>query len=227
MKKALVALAIAALASTATADITGSKHDLSAGWNALTPRATAALSSCQFCHAPHSANTAAPYDIAPLWNRKATTATYDVKATLSGATPVLAAAGHSLTCLSCHDGVADVGATFSSGDAFTTTGNVIPTAGTLGNPGTNLGSIYNGATYLPPPLGAGHADLRDDHPVGIPYPAVGTTFFVASGTVTATLKLYGATLTVECSSCHDPHLTTNGKFLRVDGAALCATCHSK
>lgn len=34
---------------------------------------------------------------------------------------------------------------------------------------------------------------------------------------------------VECASCHDPHSTTNGTFLRVSNAAsgLCLTCHIK
>lgn len=34
---------------------------------------------------------------------------------------------------------------------------------------------------------------------------------------------------VECGSCHDPHRTTNGTFLRISNAAsaLCTTCHDK
>jgi predicted CXXCH cytochrome family protein len=228
MKKALVALAMAALASTAMADIAGSKHDLHLGWNSLTPRASAPLASCTYCHAPHAANVAAPYDIAPLWNRKAVAATTILtKPTLNGTTPDLTAAnaqsGHTLACLTCHDGVSDVGATFSSGDAYTTTGNKIPVGGTAASPGSNLGSTYNGTTWVSP--GATTADLRDDHPVGIPYnPALG---FQPVATVNATLKLYGASNSVECGSCHEPHSQTNGKFLRAPADTLCAICHIK
>lgn len=34
---------------------------------------------------------------------------------------------------------------------------------------------------------------------------------------------------VECASCHDPHNTTNGTFLRRTnaGSGLCLTCHNK
>jgi predicted CXXCH cytochrome family protein len=225
MKKALVALAMAALASTAMADIANSKHDLHLGFNSIPARTAAPLAACTYCHAPHNANVSAPYDIAPLWNRKATTATYTTKPTLSGAIPNLTNAGHSLTCLSCHDGVADIGATFSSGDAFSpVTGTKMPTAGAA-VPGSNVGSTYNGTTYIA--AAAGTADLRDDHPVGIPYPAAGTANFIDATTVQGTLKLYGATLTVECSSCHEPHNTANGKFLRSAADTLCAVCHSK
>jgi predicted CXXCH cytochrome family protein len=229
MKKALVALAMAALASTAMANIAGSKHDLHVGWNGLTPRGSAPLAACTYCHAPHSANTVAPYTVAPLWNRKATAAIFDTKSTIAGTTPSLtqASAGHSLTCLTCHDGVSDVGATFASGDAYTTTGNKIPVGGTAASPGSNVGSTYNGTTYVA--AAAGHADLRDDHPVGIPYPANGTANFIDSGVVQGTLKLYdnGTTLTVECASCHEPHSTAFGKFLRAPADTLCAVCHDK
>lgn len=37
------------------------------------------------------------------------------------------------------------------------------------------------------------------------------------------------TFYVECGSCHDPHNTTNGTFLRISNAAskVCLTCHNK
>lgn len=39
----------------------------------------------------------------------------------------------------------------------------------------------------------------------------------------------GAVFYVECGSCHDPHNTTNGTFLRISNAAsaVCLTCHNK
>jgi predicted CXXCH cytochrome family protein len=39
----------------------------------------------------------------------------------------------------------------------------------------------------------------------------------------------GAVFYVECGSCHDPHNTANGTFLRISNAAsaVCLTCHNK
>lgn len=99
-------------------------------------------------------------------------------------------------------------------------------------------------------------DLRNDHPVGITYPAgeAVVDFKVPGGTKGATryfdtngngkmdsadVRLYsgGGVAKVECASCHDPHgvptagpgSTFKPTFLRVanTGSALCLTCHSK
>lgn len=60
---------------------------------------------------------------------------------------------------------------------------------------------------------------------------------VAAGTAGAKdktdIQLYnrsgGGVFYVECGSCHDPHNTTNGTFLRISnaGSAVCLTCHNK
>lgn len=100
-------------------------------------------------------------------------------------------------------------------------------------------------------------DLRNDHPVGILYPAStgpGTDFNSTTGTRgslkffdsnsngradTREVRLYdtGDGHEVECASCHDPHgvpsgapgSTFNPVFLRVAnaGSTLCLTCHIK
>ena len=101
-------------------------------------------------------------------------------------------------------------------------------------------------------------DLSNDHPVGIPYcgggqqaagdnagcadpdfhparAAVGGQAGFSVGTSSVAkenMRLYGSSVgsaTVECASCHDPHLDKNKTFLRISnsGSAVCLTCHIK
>lgn len=210
MKKLLVALALAGVATTASAAIAGSSHDLT-----LAPY-SGTISACQFCHAPHNVNTGVPG--APLWNRNSVTTvfTYYTSTTVSAMPTALNA--NSMTCMSCHDGVSDLGDTYTGSHGFG---------------GTALTLTGAGATYA-----IVGADLRDDHPVSINY--VAGTSLAATATVTAAgLKLYGAGPTIECGSCHDPHGSTSivggssdglaggEAFLRVARTAICTTCHLK
>ena len=103
MKKILVVLALAAVASTASAMIENSPHDLS-------KKTGAVLGSCAYCHAPHlwvGSNMPAG-ETPPLWNRNSTAAgTYTIWNTkYTKANPP---GTRSLTCLSCHDGAFDLG----------------------------------------------------------------------------------------------------------------------
>jgi len=146
-----------------------------------------------------------------------------IPTTSSGSTPDPML--YSLVCLSCHDGV-------SSPSVMATV------------PADQVGlgpSKQNG--------------LANDHPINVTYDNTIDTFLnapAAKNTITAstgtsgTLLLYprSTTLTVQCSTCHDPHNdTTNGKFMRqtigtvaVSGstvtvtrttaeAAHCLSCH--
>ena len=224
MKKALLALAVAAFASAASAQIANSKHDLTLGvdGNVANPQ----YGSCQFCHAPHYGNVqtvnggpaAEGYAQIPLWNRRTPVTTgYSLHTTAITATPVLGVG--SFTCLSCHDGVADLGQTYRGA----TRGFVNPTVLIPAGP-NNIGGTWDGAAWVAPALGA--TDLRDDHPVGVPYTP--SSEYKAVAAVQVNLKLYtsGGNPTVECGTCHDPHLSANTKFLRFNGN-LCAECHSK
>jgi hypothetical protein len=243
MKKALIALAIAGFASTAMAQIAGSKHDLNkagAGYNGAIPQ----VGSCQFCHAPHYGNTSqvtggaagqgavSGFGQMPLWNRsQPSTVGYATRTPISGSAVNLGAG--SFTCLSCHDGVSDLGALYR-GQGFTTTGMTIGNGALIP---ANVGLTYAGGAYVKT---AGVVDLRDDHPVGVVYNGGSTgfqaTLTVDNGTPTRTLRLYanafGAGVTVECGSCHDPHQQwpTGVNFLRLDPSGtkdLCAVCHLK
>jgi hypothetical protein len=213
MKKLLVAFALAGFATTASAAIAGSSHDLtSTGLGGY----TGTISACQFCHAPHNVNTGVSG--APLWNRNSVTTsfTYYTSTTVSATPSALNA--NSMTCMSCHDGVSDMGDTYTGSHGFGGTVTTLTGAG---------------ATYA-----IVGADLRDDHPVSITYVPAANSLAAVATVTTAGLRLYGAGPSIECGSCHDPHgtgvtggdsdgLPGGGSFLRVTRTAICTTCHLK
>lgn len=102
MKKILVAIAIAACASSAYATISGSTHDM------RTKGGT--KGACQYCHAPHlwTSPTGFTGNVAPLWNRNGPTVTTTrVGVTVSDITRA---------CVSCHDGTTQLGAMVNNPD---------------------------------------------------------------------------------------------------------------
>lgn len=218
MKKALVALALAGLAATASAAIQNGPHDLSSTgpWPAtLAPQ----ISSCQFCHAPHNVNTAVTG--APLWNRNTVTGqTWQMytSATLMNPGRRTDAEGpnvNSATCLSCHDGTTDMGDTYTGSNGY---------AGAVTLANAAFGGATNSAIV--------GTDLRNDHPVSVRY-VEGGTYNAASAARTAGIRFYSYSGFdyVECGSCHDPHnhdRTGGGyaPFLRVAKASMCTTCHN-
>ncbi len=210
MKKLLVALALASFATTASAAIAGSSHDLTpAGLGGY----AGVISACQFCHAPHNVNTGVPG--APLWNRNsvATVFSYYTSNTVSAQPSALNA--NSMTCMSCHDGVSDMGDTYTGSHGF-------------GGTATALTAAY----------AVVGADLTNDHPVSITYVAAANSLEAVATVRTAGLRLYGAGPSIECGSCHDPHgtgvsgggsdgVSGGGAFLRIASVNLCTTCHLK
>lgn len=215
MKKALVALAIAALASSASAAVLNSPHDLTntGPWSALNGQ----LSACQFCHAPHNVNT---QYATPLWNRNnAVTASFQMytSATLHGSIPTTPNA-NSMTCLSCHDGATDLGATYT------------------GSPGFTIATTWSRLVSNYPTVASGNlgSDLRNDHPVSVPYVETnGGAYNLVNNIQAAGIRLYtySAVQYVECASCHDPHNYGTAAndlvpFLRTRKAVLCTTCHN-
>ena len=96
-------------------------------------------------------------------------------------------------------------------------------------------------------------DLSNDHPVGVAYCGGGQialgsiagctdtdfnpltsggngSFYVGNGYQRQQMRVYGsspATATIECGSCHDPHVSNT--FLRTSnsGGMVCQTCHIK
>lgn len=236
-KTVLTAAALVFLAPLgASATIVGSRHDLSASMGSAYPHASAGDiytnygQVCVYCHTPHDAN---PQNTGILWNKPLSTATYTLYSSPSAKlTPGQPAPGQSSSalCLSCHDGTIAVDtvvnppntsyveATTHRRMSRDATGD---TCGDCHSP-TSPGKVRAvRAAFL-------GTDLTGQHPINMLYDNTVNTGLAPTSEVTAAgLKLYGGK--VECASCHDPHLTTNGAFLRkTNGAsALCLTCHTK
>lgn len=184
------------------ADITNTKHNLSVSG----PGAVKAVSEseiCVFCHTPHNA-----VPNRPLWNRSDPGLTY----TPYSSSTAIALPGQptrsSILCLSCHDGTIALGDTLSR---------------------TNTITMQGGVTTMPSGPGRLGTDLSDDHPISFVYDsslASQRGQLVDPGTLTGPVKPDN-TGQMQCTSCHDPHDDTFGKFLLVSnlGSTLCRTCH--
>lgn len=199
---AAVALTMVASAP-ALAVVEGSLHD-------LTGASTDEI--CVYCHTPHNGDTTSP---APLWNRVGATlpAAFTLYDSPTIDMNIVAPQGVSLACLSCHDGVTAYNSIIRGTSSLLATANM-----------TSVGVD---------PFNIIGTDLGNDHPISVTYNvALDTAFNAAAGTPpkVGTLPLYGALNDqVECATCHNPHDTANGKFLRATNAnsALCTTCHIK
>lgn len=240
----LSGIGVWALASTAypqnTAVIAGGPHDLSNGSALRNANATIAGQTCIFCHTPHGGS-----NTIPLWNRAAPTGAayqlYTSSTTDVTTTTNQVAASVSGACLSCHDGtiavdvLSDVnGLSFGASVAFTRQGTAksIYANGVGGSSNVMAGGL--------PFLGT---DLRNDHPVAIVYETAraataaefvtqvvnGPKITVGAANPLPIFGASGATATVECASCHNPHNNSLGNFLRKanTGSAICLSCHIK
>lgn len=169
---------------------------------------------CIYCHTPHKTTS----DNLPLWNRNLPTQSYSTYYTAATRPGQQQPGPTSLSCLSCHDGTIAL-------DNIANKGNY-PAPASLG------GFIMGFAN-----IGAGRAagstnDLSNDHPIGIDYPADGSSPGFNPLASLGALRLYsfGGTNRVECASCHDPHRESpTHRFERIsnDGSAMCLTCHVK
>ena len=203
---ATMGIAMIGAAGSAQAGVAGTKHDLT---TLTTSPATAQI--CVFCHTPHAASTAVG---APpvLWNRgpSATAGAFALYSSPTMDQVPGQPTGVSLGCLSCHDGA-------TAYDSLVNTANATP----LTTPGQTM------------PAGVANlgTSLANDHPISMTYGGLAGAEFVAavSGKVDV-LPLFGAgSNQAECASCHNPHDSTNGKFLRKsnNSSGLCTTCHIK
>jgi hypothetical protein len=206
---------------------------------------------CVYCHTPHAANASVA---APLWNRHIPNTTYTTYNELNTTTltqTVYQPGAASLTCLSCHDGVQAVDAIMnmpgSGGYSATPNNDVfLDSWATLqgGNEAEHKklnSNFVDGCLSCHQPAPAGTTkfatdftaaaigtDLRNDHPIGVTFPAATGTgtdwktpasrivngqtvkFFddTANGRMDKNeIRLYdsGNGPSVECASCHDPH----------------------
>ncbi len=196
-------LAIAAAAAVAATSVVNSRHNLSiSGPGAV--KSPSETEICIFCHAPHNASPSSG-----LWNRRTPGTTYVPYTSSTAKGGAGQPTGASLLCLSCHDGTIALGEVLSRGAAIPVTGGPPMPAGT-GRLGT---------------------DLSDDHPISFAYTAALAASrgeLASPATLTGRVRL-DATGQLQCTSCHDAHDNSNGKFLvmRNTASALCVTCHQK
>jgi predicted CXXCH cytochrome family protein len=209
----LVFLASAPLwtsAALSAANVGSTKHNLSSS-GLFSVKATTETEICVFCHVPHGGTNQAA-----LWNRRnpgaATTYTPYTSSTTKGT--MGQPNGSSLLCLSCHDGTIALGELLSRGSTNVAMQGVAANGGMPAGPGL---------------IGR---DLSDDHPVSFLYSAALATpianELLNPLTLTGKVKL-DASGQMQCSSCHDAHDNSNGKFLvmKNTASALCVQCHSK
>ncbi len=200
----IVTAIFAMLASAASAAISTSKHNLSvSGTGAV--KASSESQICIFCHTPHNA---APNS--PLWNRRSNTNAYTPYSSSTAIATPGQPTGSSILCLSCHDG------TIALGDVL--------------NSSTTI-NMVGGVTTMPVGAGRLGTDLSDDHPISFNFT---TTLANQRGELVNPTTLTGAvkldkTGQLQCTSCHNPHDDSNGKFLVMANtrSALCQTCHIK
>ncbi len=179
------------------------KHNLSASGTGSI-KATSESEICIFCHTPHNASPQVP-----LWNRQDAGQNYTPYSSSTSDAAPGQPTGASLLCLSCHDG------TIALGDLISRDTPV---------------AMAGGVTTMPEGRSKLGTDLSDDHPVSFEYTEALATAdgrLKSPSTLTGAVKL-DASGQVQCTSCHDPHDNSNGKFLvKGDGyGALCETCHT-
>ncbi|HEY6910420.1 MAG TPA: cytochrome c3 family protein [Myxococcales bacterium] len=207
----MIALLALLLAQVPVANIRATKHNLSAqGGNVI--HAETETEVCVFCHTPHGA-----YQSKPIWNRNLdyqASALYTLYSSSTLDAIPSRPNGATRLCLSCHDGVLALGAVMNQNAQHN----------------TNI-QMANGVTTMPQGNTLLGLDLHNDHPVSIvpdtndpeiQLPPAGDAILLQEGATP------GVKNTVQCTSCHEPHLNTT-KFLRKDNlrGAICTTCHTK
>jgi predicted CXXCH cytochrome family protein len=209
----LTAIAGLFVVGSASAAISGSKHDFTddIGTGGFTDL-------CAVCHTPHTADT--EVSDAPLWDHELTSTDFTPYPSGAGTTMdstpdgTMADLGISRLCLSCHDGTVAVdsyGDNIGSGTTF-----IQASAGPFA--GVGAGMLDN--------------DMSSEHPIGMAYADAGSTNGGMRPAPVGNTVLFGtgATATVECASCHDVHNETANTHLLLTtnaGSLICLECHVK
>ena len=208
-KKIMAVAALMLLVFTPPAwsgNIRSTKHNLSiSGTGEITASTESQI--CIFCHIPHRDGEKVPY----LWNRSDPSNPYTPYDSSTLNAIVGQPNGSSRMCLSCHDGTIALGATASAKEEIPLKGGVryMP-AGKPSNLGTDLSDDHPVSFVYDRALSLENLELKDP---SLLYPAV-------------TLDKYNR---LQCTSCHDPHDDSYGRFLVMDNtaSALCTACHDK
>lgn len=240
-----------ALAAAPVFNVVESKHNLSSGGTGeeKATLASGAVSVCIFCHTPHNALKAGP-----LWNKAMLTSPtvynmYTSSSTLSNATKAssLPANSPSLLCLGCHDGKTAmnilhntsygapyVDANYPAGVKIVSTSAGVNVPNVMPAP---LPDMFGDPTSADLRIGRGDS-LGDDHPVGFSYKDAYNETIAKNSLndyvgMDPAVRFFGPEKRVECSSCHNPHISgtdaEHQPFLVKSNAksALCLTCHNK
>ncbi|MFQ5537283.1 MAG: cytochrome c3 family protein [Gemmatimonadota bacterium] len=199
-------------------NVAATKHNLSvSGTGTISAPAGGETEICVFCHTPHHSQPTA----GPLWNRNLSAASYTPYDSPSLQSAVGQPTGPSKLCLSCHDG------TIALGSVLNAHGQTQTLALENADPD---GTMPSGSTLI-------GTNLTNDHPVSFVYDgslasADGELAAPSTGSV-GQLPLYprsGGNV-MQCTTCHDPHIDSPAKFLRMEprdqNNGLCLNCHVK
>jgi predicted CXXCH cytochrome family protein len=194
--------AVGGIALGQSPSVIDSKHNLSATGPG-TIRAVAEDEVCIFCHTPHNS---AP--IRPLWNRAMPVDAYTIYASRSLDAQPGQPTGTSKMCLSCHDGTIAIGTVISRSTPISMSGGI----GSIPQGSSNLGTV-----------------LSDDHPISFRYDGALSArdpHIRTSGSLPPEILL-DSNQELQCTSCHDAHNNSFGKFLviRNETSQLCVACH--
>ncbi len=211
----LAALVLGSPTLAQVSAVSNTVHNLSASGSGVV-RSDQEDEVCVFCHTPHGASAEGP-----LWNRSASAQAYTPYDSPSLQANPGQPTGPSKLCLSCHDG------SIALGNVLNYPGNVASI--TVQN--TGAGGVM--------PAGSGliGTNLTNDHPVSFEYTSAlagdDQELAFPGAAVSSGLPLFprGGGTTLQCVTCHDPHLEAPAKFLRIEprqqSGNLCLTCHEK
>jgi hypothetical protein len=173
---------------------------------------------CTLCHAPHNIVE----DVTPLWNHELSTISYNLYSSSTINATIGQPTAQSKLCLSCHDGTVAI---------------------------DNIGGNSEGTRFIKP-FGKISADLKLHHPISFTYNSnlalsdgqladPSTEPSGLGGTIEEDLLANGE---MQCTSCHDVHVSRNTQGCRGchsknkqslsiwkpnTNSALCLTCHIK
>lgn len=238
--------------------IATSKHDLTATGSGGNKVTNASAEICVFCHTPHGSDSAAPLWNknlgAPSTFSNYSSSTMDGTVVSGGISLACLSCHDGAQAMDTMINRPGSGLYNPAGARayplaadWSTNGDGKMVPGIIANLGTDLTNDHpiqipycgGGMTAAGAVINiAACADGDFKAPTGSGAAATQKVWFdSASGTVGAKDKtdiaLYnragGPTFFVECGSCHDPHNTANGTFLRQSnaGSAICLTCHNK
>jgi len=225
----------------ADAGVRDSKHNLGSSNNVTGANSFSGTAEvCVFCHTPHGGDTGA---IVPLWNRTleanpaSTYTTYEMLGTSTLDGQVAAVGSVSIACLSCHDGTQALdsiinepgsGLDSTSFNAGSWSGDNIDPDGGGGISSSSPLASTNDVNFFTPDfeVGANGPVWWIDIDGNGNKDATDVVMFTRSNAYSGQQDPEPF---VECATCHDPHSTTNGMFLRSSnvGSGLCLACHDK